>query len=139
RSNPRRASACPTKSCQKLVWQSLGGKRPEGSGHEAPELAARSCRRPQLRRVRSRNWGRMPPKDRWARIWQEIGTRARATELALRLDDDRHFRRDTGEDLDRDLVRAERLERLLEIDPVPTDRDPSPALSVGDVPGRERA
>ena len=44
-----------------------------------------------------------------------------------------------AEDLDRDLVGAEALERLLEVDLVAVDDDPPPAQRIGDVLGRDRA
>ena len=59
--------------------------------------------------------------------------------LALGLDDDRDFRGHPAEDLDRDLVRAERLERLLEVDLVAVDLDPAAGQCVGDVLRRDRA
>src|SRR6185295_16316485 len=52
---------------------------------------------------------------------------------ALRLDDDRHLGRHAREDLDSDLVGAQRLDRLLEIDLVLVDHDPAPAERLGDV------
>ena len=44
-----------------------------------------------------------------------------------------------GEDLDRDLVGAERLERLLEVDLVAVDLDPAAGERVGDVLRGDRA
>src|SRR5690242_8736816 len=58
---------------------------------------------------------------------------------ALGLDDDRHLGREALVDLDRDLVRAERLDRLLEVDLVPVDGDPAPAERLGDVLVVDRA
>src|SRR5690242_19456651 len=58
---------------------------------------------------------------------------------AFGLDHDRHFRRHAGIDLHRDLVRAERLERLLEIDLVTVDLDPTSRQRVRDVLRRDRA
>src|SRR5262245_1783427 len=59
--------------------------------------------------------------------------------LALRLDDDRDFGGHAREDLDRDLVGAEGLERLLEIDLVAIDVDATAGQRVTDVLRRERA
>src|SRR6185369_2546577 len=59
--------------------------------------------------------------------------------LALGLDDDRDLRRHAGEDLDRDLVRPERLERLLELDLVAIDVDAAPGERLGDLLGRDRS
>src|SRR5882762_1779389 len=78
-------------------------------------------------------------RDRWVPRRRDEPTTKRSTELALRLHHDRHFRREAGKDLDRDLVRSERLERLLEIDLVAIDRDPAPAEGVGDVLRGDRA
>src|SRR5687768_7173610 len=65
-----------------------------------------------------------------------LGRRVR---LALRLDRHRNFGSHSGEDLHRDLVRAEHLERLLEVDLVTIDVDASPFQRVGDVFGSDRA
>src|SRR4029077_12428022 len=59
--------------------------------------------------------------------------------LALRLDDDRDLGRESAEHLDRDLVRAEGLERLLEVDLVAFDVDAAAGERVGDVLGGDRA
>src|SRR5438067_1629149 len=58
---------------------------------------------------------------------------------ALGLDRDRDFWRQTGVDAHRDLVRAERLERLVEIDLVAIDHDAAAAECVGNVLGGDRA
>src|SRR4051794_16575394 len=59
--------------------------------------------------------------------------------LALRLDDDRDLGRHPREDLDRDLVGPERLERLVELDLVSVDVDAAARQRVGDVLRRDRA
>src|SRR5690348_8234361 len=69
-----------------------------------------------MRRIRPRNG---PPTGR--------------LDSALRLDDHRDFGRQAARDLDRDLVRAERLERLVEIDLVAIDLDAPAAERLGDL------
>src|SRR4051794_22038777 len=63
----------------------------------------------------------------------------RAAALPLRLDQDGDLGRQPAIHLDRDLVRAERLQRLLEIDLVAVDLDPAASERVGDVLRRDRA
>src|SRR5690242_15766843 len=58
---------------------------------------------------------------------------------ALGFDDDRDFGREALVDLDRDLVGAQRLQRLLEVVLVTVDLDPSASERVGDVLRRDRA
>ena len=58
---------------------------------------------------------------------------------ALGLDDDRDLRGHASEDLDRDLVCAERLERLLEVDLVAVYVDPAAGQRTGDALRRDRA
>src|SRR6476659_4314992 len=58
---------------------------------------------------------------------------------ALGLDDDRHLGCQAAVDLDRDLVRPERLERLLEIDLVAVDLDAAAGQGVADVLRGDRA
>src|SRR3990170_265098 len=60
--------------------------------------------------------------------------------LALRLDDDGHFGRlEAGMYAHRDLVRAELLERVLELDLVAVDGDAAAGERLGDLLGRDRA
>ena len=87
--------------------------RPERRDRHPPIIAPPSRFRPD---VRARPRPRGPPRR-----------------SALGLDDDRHLGRQAAVDLDRDLVRAERLERLLEIDLVAVDLDAAAGQGVGDV------
>src|SRR4029077_9633313 len=80
------------------------------------------CSRPCTTRTASRSGG-WPNPDR----------------SALGFDDDPDLGAHPAEDLDRDLVGAQRLERLLEVDLVPVDLDPAPGQRVGDVLRRDRA
>src|SRR5690242_17456273 len=66
-------------------------------------------------------------------------SRGRGRRSALGLDDDRHLGGQALVDLDRDLVRAERLDRLLEVDLVAVHGDPAPAERLGDVLVVDRA
>src|SRR5438477_9663714 len=59
--------------------------------------------------------------------------------LPLGLDDDRDLGRQPAIDLDRDLVRAERLEGFVQIDLVAIDLDPTARERIADVLGRDRA
>src|SRR4051812_19785506 len=59
--------------------------------------------------------------------------------LALGLDNHRDFGCQPGSDLDRDLVRAERLQWLFEIDLVAVDDDPTAAEGLRDLLGPDRA
>src|SRR5215213_2300199 len=63
-----------------------------------------------------------PPGARRAGRW--IGRRSEAGASALGLDDDRDLGRHAREHLDRDLVGAQRLDRLLEVDLVAVDGNP---------------
>src|SRR5207244_831255 len=73
------------------------------------------------------------------RLRPDLSVGAAPPSLALRLDDDGHFRRQARIDLHRDLVGAERLEGLFEVDLVAVDRDTTTAECVCDVLRRDRA
>src|SRR6476469_10060409 len=96
-------------------------------------LDARRAGGPPHDTTRRRDRPRVSPGE------QARGGGACGRSLALGLDDDRDLGGHALEDADRDLVRAERLERLLEVDLVLVDRDAATPERVGDVLRGERA
>src|SRR5437870_9368418 len=97
--------------------------RPRHSGWSRCSTAAKNASRSTCRIVRTPGPATMGSiVDRRRASSAGSGRRDRA-QLALGLDDDRDLWGHAGEHLDGDLVRPERLERLLELDLVPVDVD----------------
>src|SRR6188472_1938146 len=109
------------------------GHWPDSSWPCRPDTtsSARTSSRGMRTRARPSGW------SRWCCPWPGGG--ACGPGSALRLDDDRDLGGHPREHLDRHLVGAERLERLLEVDLVAVDLDAPAGERVGDVLGRDRA
>src|SRR5439155_7809135 len=112
------------------------GGLPRHSGLSRCSTAAKNASRSTCRIVRT------PPPATMPRLWtRAVPARLarRGAGLALGLDDDRDLGRHAREDLDRNLVRPERLERLLELDLVAIDGDATAGEGLRDLLGRDRA